>query len=154
VQFQCGPEDYDLQVARFIRELVWQGRPRGEYTIIAYVVDSDDIFGFGSWKHVQIELPGEEPLAAIRIPYFGVDLRFRGERDPNGASWAGRLYATLEAFARRHEDSVPGMPVELFCVEGNDHGQAFCARRGFVDIGGASFKDVSYRRMVKRAYTD
>jgi GNAT superfamily N-acetyltransferase len=130
---------------------VWQGRPTGEQTILAYVVETDDVFGFGCWKHTYAQLPGNESVPVIRIPYFGVDARFQGERDPDDRSWAGRLYAALEALARQHEDSEDGMPVELFCIEENERGRRFWTRRGFEDIGKAVGGAHVYRRFVKRA---
>ena len=107
------------------------------------------MFGFGSWKHIDVDIDGDE-VTVIRIPYFGVDSRYKGERDATGESLAVRLYATIEARAANNPASAPGTPVELYCVESNDRGLAFWRKCGFRDIGPVYFKDVQYRRMMKR----
>jgi hypothetical protein len=149
--FDCGPEPYQQQVARFVKELLWSGRPKGEETVAAFVRGSGELFGFGSWKHVQIQLAdSESPQDGIRIPYFGVDQRFQGSRNAEGESVADVLYASLEQRALSHPQSTEGVPFELFCDEANIRGQHFWSRNGYEDVGPAYHGDKRYRRMVRR----
>ncbi len=154
-RYECDEDPWDEQVARFIRTLVWRGRPSDEQTLVVFV-DEDEpapLYGFGSWKPVSIQLDDEDELQpAIRIPYFGVDRRFRRTLGEDGRSLAGRLYASVEEAARQQADPEGALPFELFCVEENENGRGFWESRGFQDVGEAHFKDVRYRRFVKWPY--
>jgi hypothetical protein len=150
--FDCGPEPYQEQVSRFVRELVWAGRPKEEETIAAFVHGSGELYGFGSWKPVQIQLADtDDAEPGIRIPYFGVDHHFHGRRNEAGERLADVLYATVEQRALSHPASSEGMPFELYCDEANIRGQHFWARNGYQDVGPAYHGDKRYRRMIRRS---
>lgn len=136
--FNCGDDEWHRDVSDFLTRKFWQpGRPQ-EATILAFVPGAESIFGFGCWKHSHTELPQRaEPIPVIRIPYFGVDVRYQGARDAEGHSWAGRLYRTLEEDAKAHVASSPGMPIELFCESRNERGLRFWGARGFQVVGHA-----------------
>jgi hypothetical protein len=150
-RFDCGPEVYQQQVARFLRELYWQpGRKPRERTILGFSPGSgNEIFGFGCWKPIRTQLDDDQsPQDAIRIPFFGVGTQYQGERNEPGHSTADDLYATVESDMRREVEG--DRIIELFCVEQNERGLRFWNRQGFTDIGKFPFQSVSYRRLVRR----
>jgi hypothetical protein len=104
---------------------------------VAFPTDRSELFGFAVWSHLEAAWGEQGTRLVIRVPWFGVDQRFWGERDSEDRSCARRLFATLEGDARSHEDSTDEMPIELFCDERNDRGLRFWSRLGFEDIGTA-----------------
>lgn len=120
-------------VNSFIRETYWLGgRPPTEQTLVSFT-EENLLHGFGTWKIRQdVRRAGhEELLTVIDIPSFGVQTRFQRERDPEGRSLAGILYATVESEARRHELATPQTLVHLVCDERNELGRRFWDKRGF-----------------------
>jgi hypothetical protein len=151
--FSCGDGPWHKDVADYLSRKYWLPGRKREEALIALIPDTDDIFGFGCWKHTVVELPQRpEPLRVIRICYFGVDRRFQGAREPaTGQSWAGRLYSTLETVARSHPDSDPSMPAELYCDHRNAQGLAFwqSGRRGFKIVDPDSLAGGAYLQLVR-----
>jgi hypothetical protein len=136
--FDCGGEEWEVQVSRFITRTIWLSGRDAEVTLLGIEQESGQLFGFGAWKHTTVELPQrEEPVPVIRICYFGVAQEFKGTVDADGHRWASRLYSTLEGDARRHPESTLDMPLELFCDRRNERGLRFWTgdRRGFEVIG-------------------
>ena len=76
-------------------------------------------------------------------------VRFHGEKDGQGRSLAGRLYATVEAAARQHPRATPEMLVHLVCDVRNERGFAFWQTRGFRMVDRLDFQTVSYYRMFR-----
>ena len=148
--FDCGPEPYQEEVSRFLRETYWRGnRPETEQTILTFA-DAGVLHGYGTWKiRSGLKRQGREDITVIDIPYFGVQLRFHGEKDSAGHSLAGRLYATVEAVARRHALATSEMLVHLVCDVRNEHGFAFWQKRGFKMDEQLDFPGVSYYRMFR-----
>ena len=87
----------------------------------------------------------------IEIAWFGIDVRFQGQRDDDGHSLAGRLYSTVEGTARAHADSTADMPITLTCHIDNEQGLGFWDSRGFHVIENAEMQieDDVYYRMVR-----
>lgn len=130
--FACGDAEWEREVSDYLRRKFWlPGRTR-EDVLIAFVEGADDVFGYGAWKATRVELPQrDEPVPVIRVCYFGVDSRFQGARDPDGRSWAGRLYATVEQRARSASPEAGAMPLELYCHQENAVGRRFWESRGY-----------------------
>lgn len=130
--FSCGSEEWHRDVSDFLTRKYWQPGRQQEHTIIAFVARTTSVFGFGCWKHTHAEVPQRpEPIPVIRLPYFGVNEPYQGARDEEGRSWAGRLYRTLEDDARADPESLPTMPIELYCDRRNLKGLGFWQSRGF-----------------------
>jgi hypothetical protein len=137
--FDCGSEEWELQVSRFISRTIWLPNREAEFTLLGVEEEeTGHLFGFGAWKHTTVELPQRDnPVPVIRICYFGVAEEFKGAVDADGRKWASRLYSTVEDNARKHPESTLDMPLELFCDRRNERGLRFWTsdRRGFVVIG-------------------
>lgn len=134
---------------RYIRQTYWTpGRPR-EHVLLAQPEGSEDIYGFGAWKHIQSTLPGEDEVV-VRIAYFGVQSQFQRQRTDDGETrCSDLLYATLEQDALDHPDTSPDMQFELFCDTENEHGQRFWERQGYTVIGTSDgrLRSDQYNRM-------
>ena len=150
--FDCGSAQYERDVARWIKNWVWN--PRSEpglevvETIVAFDRDADNLLaGYGSWGFA--EVPGRQRHLAIA--WFGVDRRYQGLCDANGASVAGTIYATTEAAARAHEEAEDGMPFTLVCHEDNERGRRFWEGRGYrlINDADAQIIDGVYHRFVR-----
>jgi hypothetical protein len=112
---------------------------------------SDELYGFGTWKHRDVQLKDSpDPMRVIDVPYFGVQERYQGETDLHGAKLARRLFVTLEAAARSHPESDDGTPMHLVCDVKNDRGQRFWQSLAFVEVEPLVFEDVTYSRMIRR----
>jgi len=136
--FDCGQEEWEHQVSDFIIRKIWLPGRDPEHTLVAIEAEAGALLGFGAWKHQTVELPQRpEPVAVVRVCYFGVALEFKGAVDADGHKWASRLYSTLEDDARAHESSTPDMPFELFCDRRNERGLRFWTSeaRAFEVIG-------------------
>jgi hypothetical protein len=136
--FDCGSEEWEVQVSRFISRTIWLPGRDSEFTLLGVEEESGRLFGFGAWKHTTVELPQrEKPVPVIRICYFGVAEEFKGAVDADRRKWASRLYSTVEGDARKHPESTRDMPLELFCDRRNARGLRFWTseRRGYVVIG-------------------
>jgi hypothetical protein len=134
--FECGNEEWELEVSDFLNRKIWLKGREPERTLIAIDEESGRIFGFGAWKHTTVELPQRpDPVEVIRICYFGVDSAFKGAVDDQGRRLASVLYATVEADAL--SKSADGTPIELFCDARNERGRRFWtgAKRGFQIVG-------------------
>jgi hypothetical protein len=130
--------------------MYWRGRPDTEQTIVSFSVETGELHGFGTWKiRSDLKRPGRADETVIDIPFFGVDHKFHGERDVAGHSLAGRLYATVEAIARRHPKATPEMLVHLVCDTRNGRGFAFWQSQGFKMDERLTFPTVSYWRMFR-----
>ena len=127
--FNCGDERWAEEVNDYIQRKFWLPGRQREHALIAYVSHTDEMYGFGTWKHVD---SGDGPV--IRICFFGVHVAFQGERTPEGDNVADVLYATLEDDARAHRDSSDEMQLELFCDTENERGLRFWGRHGYVSI--------------------
>ncbi len=139
-------------LTNFLREVYWRGpRPPGEETILAFVTDTGDLYGYGTWKPHSVLLPdADERVLVIDIPYFGVDQRFQGETDLQGRKLARRLFRTVEERARAHEDIDAATPMNLVCDVDNERGQRFWHGLGFEDVEVLDFGEVRYTRMIRR----
>lgn len=136
--FDCGSEEWELQVSDFIARKIWLPGRDPEHTLLAIEAQARKLFGFGAWKPLTVELPQrQEPVPVARVCYFGVAAEFKGAVDAHGRKWASRLYSTLEEDAHIQNPSAPNMPFELFCDRRNAHGLQFWTsqKRGFEIIG-------------------
>jgi hypothetical protein len=138
-------------VARYLTTTYWLRPDRRGRTIVAFEQGTDDLFGFGVWRHMEVTWPDGSPGRVIRVPWFGVQTEHQGAVDAAGNKCAGVLYSTLEADALQHENSEPDMLVELFCDARNERGLRFWSRRGFIDIG--PFEEAPHLRRLIRAPT-
>lgn len=137
-QFDCGSEEWELQVSDFIVRKVWLPGRDPEHTLLAIDKQTGKPLGFGAWKVLTVELPQrQEPVHVARVCYFGVATEFKGAVDTEGHRWGSRLYSTLEEDVRSQTLSAPNMPFELFCDRRNDRGLRFWTgqKRGFEIIG-------------------
>jgi ribosomal protein S18 acetylase RimI-like enzyme len=107
-----------------------------------------ELVGYGTWAHVDATVDGET-TRHIEIAWFGIADAYQATKDSDGASIAGRLYATVEAAARRHPESVPTMPLTLVCHRDNRRGLAFWARRGYRIVNEAVLEDDVYYRLAR-----
>jgi hypothetical protein len=88
----------------------------------------------------------------IEIEWFGVHSEYQGEKDDEGRSVAGLIYATVEGSALAHPESQDDMPFTLACDVDNKHGQGFWGSRGYRLIPEPDLKlenDGRYYRMVR-----
>lgn len=127
--------------------MYWRGPRPGERTILGLLVESDELYGYGTWKHRDIKFPDGTSEPVIDIPFFGVQAHHHGAVDPEGRKVAGVFYATLEAAARL--ESPEGMRVHLACDVRNIRGHRFWERMGFRDADRLDFDKVSYMRMFR-----
>jgi hypothetical protein len=136
--FDCGIEPHATEVNRYIRQTLWTpGRTREQ--VLLAETEGGDLFGFGAWKHIESTLPGEQEVV-VRIAYFGVQVRFQGERTRDGTSGAAVLYATVEQDALEHPETSPEMQFELFCDTQNARGLRFWEHQGYTVIGASDGK--------------
>ncbi|HVQ58401.1 MAG TPA: hypothetical protein VMS60_05775 [Solirubrobacterales bacterium] len=149
--FDCGPETYETEVAKWIRDWIWSKPKAQEKTIIGLDRDAEDaIVGYGTWEHVEafLDLPAD---THIEIAWFGVASAYKGVEDPEGNRAADLLYATLEGLALSHPDSSEDMPFTLTCHVDNIRGRRFWERQGYQLIGPpyAEVEKDRYHRMVR-----
>lgn len=136
--FDCGSEEWEVQVSDFITRKIWLPGRDPEHTLLAIEEQTGKLFGFGAWKRLTVELPQrQEPVPVARVCYFGVATEFKGAVDTDGRRWASRLYSTLEGDVRSQDPSSPRVPFELFCDQRNARGLRFWTgqKRGFKIIG-------------------
>ncbi len=141
-------------MGRFIKRWIWDDPPdppdARARTLLGFDADNENVVGYGTWTHV--EAFGTHPIERhIEIAWFGVDTRYQGQKDDDGRSLAGLLYATVEQDALEHPDSSPAMPFTLACHVDNDRGLAFWERRGYHVIPDPKLRveDEIYYRMVR-----
>ena len=137
-EFECGDEEWELQVSRFITRTVWLPGREPERVLLAIDGETECLLGFGAWKHTTAELPQrDDPVRLVRICYFGLATAFKGAVDPEGRKWASRIYSTLENDARHDAASEADMPFELYCDRRNRRGLRFWTKapRSFRIIG-------------------
>jgi ribosomal protein S18 acetylase RimI-like enzyme len=124
--FECGSDEWEVQVSRFITRNIWLPRKEPEHVLLAIDRASGDLVGFGAWKHTTVELPQQpEPVRIVRICFFGVASEYKGAVDNEGRRWASRLYSTVEAEARKDPETTLDMPFELYCDRRNERGLRF-----------------------------
>lgn len=134
----------------FPRETVWKGgRPPSEETHLGFLVETGDLFGFGTWKHRQLRIDGEDQGLVIDIAWLGVATAHKGAVDQDGNKLADRLFSYLEDVAREHPDSRDDMPLHLVCDERNEAGIRFWQRNGFGEIGKVEIPGLTYIRMLR-----
>lgn len=148
--FDCGNEPHAVDVNDYIRRKRWLRGRAQEHGLIALTVPEGEIVGFGCWKHTIREREGEGPEPVIQMQYFGINLRFQGARLADGTKCADVLYATLEKDAIEHDESTPGMPIDLMCEKDNDYGIRFWQRQGFEIIDEVDGKRPSQYYLMRR----
>jgi hypothetical protein len=151
--FDAGSERYAGDVARWITKWIWQ-KPLNEHdseTLLGLDDDDDGaLVGYGTWAYVSV-IGGAQVDRHLEIAWFGVDVKYQGERDDDGYSIAGRLYATVESTALGDERSTADMPLTLVCHTENARGRAFWERRGYrlIPDPKLQIEDDVYYRMVR-----
>lgn len=137
----------------WITDWVWGSKGRRE-TILVIDDDTGAFVGFGTWRHREVPLPwGTE--RAITIEWFGVDVRYQGQRTEAGYSVATTLFETLESKAREHELSTDDMPLFLEVDVDNEDAQGFWEHLGFEFLESVEvLQRGRYRRMLRSASAD
>jgi GNAT superfamily N-acetyltransferase len=147
--FSCGNEEWQREVSDYLTRKYWLPGRSQEEALVAFISGTEDIYGFGAWKHTHAEHEGER-IPVIRVAYFGVDTRYQGARDAaTNQSWTGRLYATLEQQARTHPQSTSDMRFELYCDHRNEDGLEFWQSRGYQIVHPAQLVAEKYLQLLR-----
>ncbi len=132
----------------YLREWYWNDPERKRpQVLLGLTTDDAELFGYGTWKHREMRIEGDDESHAIFIHWFGTQERFRGAKLDSGELGAGVLYATLEADARGHADSAADTPILLDCHVDNGRALAFWESRGFVRFELIESPSGRYHRM-------
>jgi GNAT superfamily N-acetyltransferase len=134
--FDCGVEEYEVEVNNWIRSWVWEASAawRGRTIIAVPTGVPEQLYGYGSWKYLDQVSEAGRPARHIAISWFGVHRAFRGERTAAGFGCAATLFRQVENDARTTDPGASNLPMTLSCHVDNDHGHDFWQRRGFRDL--------------------
>jgi ribosomal protein S18 acetylase RimI-like enzyme len=146
-----GNEPFAKPITRYMQSEHW-AEPRADRVLVA--VSEATILGFGAWTLAD-SLPtwksappvSWEPTPWIRIPRFGVDVRFQGQC-LDGIKYADRLYAAVEADIRESPRTNTEMFIDLFVDAANARAMSFWQRQRFRDVG-TSEGNPRYRRYIR-----